>query len=177
MGKLTLNLGLWIAVSLWLPAVVAEEDNLYFSGSLVNEPCVLAVEDALIELDFMSVANKDLYLNGRTSGRPITLRLQNCQLGAGKDRVNITFNGPESVDPPGLLELQNSDVHGLLIGLESSSGKLLRLNKIHDMGKFYKGNNLVGFNAFLQGETQALAEKNIGLGTFSTSLKVVVGYE
>lgn len=177
MGKLTLNLGLWIAVSLWLPAVVAEEDNLYFSGSLVNEPCVLAVEDALIELDFMSVANKDLYLNGRTSGRPITLRLQNCQLGAGKDRVNITFNGPESIDPPGLLVLQNADVQGLLIGLESAGGKPLLLNKTHDMGEFVKGDNLINFNAYLQGEPQALAEKNIGLGGFSASLEFVVGYE
>lgn len=177
MGKWTLNLGLWIAVSLWLPAVVAEEDNLYFSGSLVNEPCVLAVEDAQVELDFMSVVNKDLYVNGRTSGRPITLRLQNCQLGAGKDRVNITFNGSESFDPPGLLLIQNSNVHGLLIGLETTGGKLLSLNKTHDMGEFVKGDNLINFNVYLQGEPKALADKSIGLGEFSASLKFIVDYE
>lgn len=93
MGKRTLNLSLWMAASLWLPAAAAVEDNLYFSGTLVNEPCVLAVEDELLELDFQSVVDKTLYLNGRTAGKAITLRLQNCQLGTGKSKVNITFSG------------------------------------------------------------------------------------
>lgn len=177
MGKLTLNLGLWIAVSLWLPAVVAEEDNLYFSGSLVNEPCVLAVEDAQVELDFMSVVDKDLYLNGRTLGRPISLRLQNCQLGVGKDRINITFSGPESTEPPGLLVLQSTDVHGVLVGLESTAGKLLPLSKTHDMGELVTGNNVISFNAYLQGEPQALADRSIGLGSFSAALNFAVTYE
>lgn len=177
MGKWTVNLCLWIAASLYLPAVAAMEENLYFSGTLVNEPCVLAAEDELLELDFKSVVNKELYLNGRTRGLPITLRLQNCQLGTGKSRANITFSGPESIDPPGLLMLQNAGIHGLLVGLETKGGELLALNKAHDMGSFVKGENLISFNAYLQGQTQALADQNIGLGSFYAALNFTISYE
>ena len=177
MGKWTINLSLWIVTSLWLSAATAVEDNLYFSGTLVNEPCVLAAEDEVVELDFKSVINKDLYLNGRTGGRPITLRLQNCQLGIGNDIVHITFNGTESIDLPGLLVLQNTDVHGVLVGLETIDGRPLPLNKTHDMGKIKKGDNSINFNVYLQGEPQALADKSIGLGWFYASLNFALSYD
>lgn len=177
MGKHTVNLSLWMAASLWLPAAAAEQDNLYFSGTLVNEPCVLAVEDELLELDFKSVVDKELYLNGRTHGQPITLRLQNCQLGTGKSKVDITFSGPESIDPPGLLVLQSADVHGVLVGLETTDGKHLLLNKAHDMGAFVEGSHLISFNAYLQGEPQALADRSIGLGSFNAVLNFTLNYE
>lgn len=177
MGKQIVNLSLWIALALWWSGAMAEEDNLYFSGSLVNEPCVLAAEDAQVELDFKSVVNKELYLNGRTLGRPITLRLQNCQLGTGKSKVSIMFSGPESVDPPGLLVLQSADVTGVLVGLETTDGKALVLNKIHDMGGLVKGDNSISFNAYLKGEPQALVDRSIGVGVFSAILRFVVDYE
>ena len=177
MGKWILNLSLWMAFGLWMPVATAEEDNLYFSGTLVNEPCVLAAEDEVVELDFQSVVVKDLYLNGRTRGRPINLRLQNCQLGIGKAVVNILFSGAESIEPPGLLVLQNSEAHGLLVGIETIDGKPLALNKIHDMGTLVKGDNLISFNAYLQGESAALADKSIGLGSFFSALNFMLSYE
>lgn len=177
MGKWIVNLTLWIALGLWWSAAVADEDNLYFSGSLVNEPCMLAAEDAQVELDFLSVVDKDLYLNGRTRGRPMTLHLQNCQLGTGNSRVSIMFSGPESIDPPGLLVLQSGDVHGVLLGLETVDGKPLVLNEIHNMGAFIKGSNLINFNAYLQGESQALVDRNIGLGAFYAALSFTLSYD
>ena len=177
MGKRTVNLSLWIVTSLWLSAATAVEDNLYFSGTLVNEPCVLAAEDDVVELDFKSVMNKDLYLNGRTPGRPITLRLQNCQLGTGKGQVNITFSGNASLDPPGLLVVHGSDVQGLLVGLETINGVPLLLGDTHGMGALVKGENRISFNAYLQGEPKALADKSIGLGGFNTSLEFTISYD
>ena len=177
MGKQIVNLSLWIALALWWSGAMAEEDNLYFSGSLVNEPCVLAAEDAQVELDFKSVVNKELYLNGRTLGRPITLRLQNCQLGTGKSKVSIMFSGAESVDPPGLLVLQSADVTGVLVGLETSDGKPLPLNKTHSMGELVNGDNLMVFNAYLQGGAQALVDRSIGLGAFYAALNFMLIYD
>ncbi|MBP5107437.1 fimbrial protein [Pseudomonas protegens] len=177
MGKRTAKLSLWIAASLWLPLATAVEDNLYFSGALVNEPCVLAAEDAVVELDFKNIINKDLYLNGRTRGSPITLRLQNCQLGTGKSQVSITFSGNASLDPPGLLVVQSSDVQGLLVGLETINGVPLLLGDTHGMGELVKGENRMIFNAYLQGETKALADKSIGLGWFYASMEFTISYE
>ncbi|MGE8452393.1 MAG: fimbrial protein, partial [Pseudomonadales bacterium] len=125
MGKWAITLSAWVTASLWLPAIQATEDNLYFSGTLVNEPCVLDERDELIKLDFKSVVDKDLYLNGRTKGRPIELRLKNCDLDVGKRMVSIAFRGNESSEPPGLLVLQSSTVQGLMVGLETAGGTAL----------------------------------------------------
>lgn len=69
------------------------------------------------------------------------------------------------------------DVQGLLVGLETAGGKLLALNKTHDMGTLVKGDNLIGFNAYLQGEPKALAERSIGLGAFHAVLNFTISYE
>ncbi|SDU99619.1 fimbrial protein [Pseudomonas mucidolens] len=177
MGKWAITLSAWVTASLWLSAVQAAEDNLYFSGTLVNEPCVLDERDELIKLDFKSVIDKDLYLNGRTRGNLIDLHLKNCDLDVGKRMVSITFNGNESSALPGLLVLQSASVQGLLVGLETTGGEALPLNKSHRMGELSSGNNLVSFNAYLQGEPEVLANRALGLGDFEASLTFALSYE
>jgi type 1 fimbria pilin len=178
MGKWAMTLSAWVAASLWLPAVQAA-DNLYFSGTLVNEPCVLVAEDALFNLNFKSVINKDLYLNGRTLGRPIDLRLTNCDLDVGKRMVSITLsaNGNESTEPPGLLMLESATVKGLMVGLETTGGIAMPLNKTHRMGELSSGDNVVSFKAYLQGEPEVLANRTLGLGDFKGSLTFALSYE
>ncbi|MDP4568137.1 fimbrial protein [Pseudomonas sp. LPH60] len=176
MSNWAMNLGAWI-VCLWLPAIQAAEDNLYFSGTLVNEPCMLAEGDKLIEIDFKSVIDKDLYLNSRTKGRPIELHLQNCDLDVGKRMVSITFSGNESSEPPGFLMLRSTTVQGLLVGLEAMGGEPLPLNKTHRMGELTRGENLISFNAYLQGEPKVLANHTIGQGNFEASLTFSLSYE
>lgn len=73
--------------------------------------------------------------------------------------------------------IQSADVHGLLVGLETSSGKPLALNKTHDMGAMIKGDNLIAFNAYLQGNTQALVNKSIGVGAFQSTMSFTISYE
>jgi len=177
MGKWAITLTAWVTASLWLPAVQAAEDNLYFSGTLVNEPCVLDERDELIKLDFQSVVDKDLYLNGRTKGRPIEVRLKSCDLDVGKRMVSITFSGNESSDPPGLLVLQSTTVKGLMVGMETRTGKLLPLNKTHPMGELTSGNNVLNLNAYLQGEPDVLANRTLGEGEFEASLTFALSYE
>lgn len=177
MGKWAMTLAALVAASLWLPAIQAAEDNLYFSGTLVNEPCVLAEGDKLIEMDFKSVIDKDLYLNGRTKGHPIELHLQNCDLDIGKRMVSITFSGNESSEPPGLLMLRSTTVQGLLVGLETLNGVPLPLNKTLRMGELTRGENLLSFNAYLQGEPKVLANRTLGQGDFEASLTFALSYE
>lgn len=178
MGKWAMTLSAWVTASLWLPAVQAE-DNLYFSGTLVNEPCVLVAEDELFNLNFKTVINKDLYLNGRTLGRPIDLRLTNCDLDVGKRMVSITLSadGNESIEPPGLLILESATVQGLMVGLETTAGTAMPLNKTHRMGELSSGDNVVSFKAYLQGEPEVLANRTLGLGDFKGSLTFALSYE
>lgn len=177
MGKWAITLGAWVAASFWLPATQAADDNLYFSGTLVNEPCMLAEGDKLIEMDFKSVIDKDLYLNGRTKGRPIELHLQNCDLDVGKRMVSLTFSGDESSEPPGFLVLRSATVQGLLVGLETTQGVALPLNKTHRIGVLSNGDNLLSFNAYLQGDPKVLANRTLGQGVFGASLTFALSYE
>ena len=177
MAKWVITLSAWIVASLLLPSVQAVEDNLYFSGTLVNEPCVLAAQDVLINLDFKTVINKDLYLNGRTQGRPIDLHLQNCDMDVGRRMVSITFSGNESSDSPGLLVIQSASVQGLVVGLETIQDTPLPLNKTHRMKELSSGDNLLSFKAYLQGEPEALANRALGLGDFESSLTFALSYE
>lgn len=177
MAKWTMTLGAWMVASLWLPAAQAIENNLYFSGTLVSEPCVLAQEDQVKTLEFAGVIDKDLYLHGRTRGRPIKLQLKNCDLDVGTRMLSITFSGSESTEPPGLLVLQSATVQGLYIGLETTSGSAMPLNKTHRMGELASGDNLITFNAYLQGNPEVLANRTLGLGDFGASLTFKLSYE
>lgn len=166
----------WLATACWLPAAHALENNLHISGTLVNEPCTLAPEDVQVELDFKSVVSKDLYLNGRTLGRPITLHLQSCDLSIGR-QVSISFSGAESAQLPGLLQLAEGASAGVAIGLESQQGNALPLNQAHHMTALTEGDNVLGFLAYLQGEPEALDEHSIGLGPVAASLNFTLIYE
>ncbi|MCO7580389.1 MULTISPECIES: fimbrial protein [Pseudomonas chlororaphis group] len=177
MGKWAITMGAWVAASLWLPITQAAEDNLYFFGTLVNEPCMLAEEDRLIERDFESVIDKDLYLNGRTKGRAVELHLQNCDLNVGKRMISITFSGHESSELPGFLVLRSSTVQGLLVGLETMGGVPLPLNKTHRMSELTSGDNLLSFNTYLKGEPKVLANRTLGQGEFEASLTFALSYE
>lgn len=177
MDKSLMNMSAWIVIAFYLPAAQSQEDNLHFSGTLVNEPCVLAAEDQLIQLDFKNVIDKDLYINGRTRSRSIDLHLKNCDLDVGKRMLSITFTGNESIEPAGLLVIQSPNVRGLLVGLETSGGKPLPLNKAHRMKELTTGDNLVNVNTYLQGEPQTLANRTLGLGDFEASLTFSLSYE
>ncbi|QPG61861.1 type 1 fimbrial protein [Pseudomonas sp. BIGb0427] len=165
-----------LAAACWLPASFADEDNMYFRGTLAEEPCTLAVEDQAIELDFSSVSDKDLYLNRRTLARPIVLHLQSCDMSLGKRLVSITFSGTESTELPGLLVLQG-DTQGVAIGLETARGTALALNQLQPLAELASGDNLIGFSAYLQGEPEALANRTIGLGALEASLTFALSYD
>lgn len=61
--------------------------------------------------------------------------------------------------------------------VETVDGKPLVLNETHNMGAFIKGSSLINFNAYLQGESQALVDRNIGLGAFYTALSFTLSYD
>lgn len=177
MGKWSIILGAWFVTNFWLSMVHAAADNLYISGTLVNEPCTLAEEDRLIEQDFGNIVDKELYINGRTLGLPITLHLQNCDMDVGKQIVNITFIGNESIESKGFLMTSSANVKGLLVGLETKNGTNLPLHKMHHMSVLTAGDNLLRFNAYLQGEPKVLANHTLGRGAFAAALTFALSYE
>ncbi len=142
-------------------------DNMHFSGALVAEPCTLRPGDEDIRLDFGTVVDKYLYTYGRTPGEAFSLVLQDCDISLGNS-VKVTFSGAESAALPGLLRPDGASLaKGIALGLETAAGAPLALNKPSESYAIGKGSNSLQLQVYIRAEPEALAQKKIGLGTFS----------
>lgn len=156
---------------------VMAADNMLFHGALVAEPCTLKPGDEDIRLDFGTVIDKYLYANGRTTTKPFTLTLQDCDLSLGQT-VKITFSGNKSLELPDLLALDGgSQASGIALGLETAEGKPVALNKPSQEMTLASGSTSLALQVYVQGEPTALAQKSIGLGAFSAVATFGLEYE
>ncbi len=152
-------------------------ENMRFHGALVAEPCVIPPGKEVIQLDFGSVVDKYLYLNQRTHGIPLVIQLAECDLSVGKT-VSLTFSGNENPRLPGLLLPEaGSQAAGIAIGLETPEGQMLPLNQSSAKYPLRTGNSEVQLRAYVQGEPQAIAQKNITHGAFNATATFILGYE
>lgn len=170
----------WLAISWLVTGGVGfsnAADNMYFSGALVAEPCVIPPGKEQIELQFGSVMDKYLYLNQRTPGLPFQIVLADCDPSLGKT-VKITMTGMESAALPGLLALAaGSMASGIAIGLETSAGLALPINKPSGKYTLAAGSNQVQLKAYVQAEPNAIANKKVVQGDFNTVATFSLEYE
>ncbi|MGQ8776497.1 fimbrial protein [Serratia sp. NA_112.1] len=160
-----------------VPALAAGDKNVHLYGALVAEPCVIAPGDESITLNFGTIIDKYLYLNTRTLGQAVEIRLQECDLTLAK-AVKMTFTGTESRGLPGLLALDgSSEARGVAIGLETPSAQPLPFNQAGGTLQLREGSNVIALKAYVQGEPQAIADKTIGRGRFSAVATFQLDYE
>lgn len=170
-GKMLAGL---LACGLAAGAQAATDMKLH--GTLVAEPCVVAPGDDQVALDFGEVANKDLYRSGRTAGKAFQLRLTGCDLSIAKN-VRVTFSGSENAKLPGLLALDGaSQAGGVAVGLETSAGTPLALGKASDQYSLKTGSTVIDLKAYVRAEPQAVTDKSLTLGSFSTAATFTLDY-
>lgn len=176
MSRLTKYL-LW-CTPLFLPTYSQALDNLKFEGDLVHEPCVIAPDDSTISLDFASIVDKYLYAHTRTEAQTVTIHLSNCDLDLAKS-VQISFTGQESGGLPGHLAVSiGGQPGGIALGLESiDDGALIPVNGKSERQEITAGDSWIKFAAFIRGEPQAIKNKTIARGPFSTILNFSLYYE
>ncbi|HDL7170458.1 TPA: type 1 fimbrial protein [Yersinia enterocolitica] len=133
---------------------VLAADNMRFHGALVAEPCTIRPGDDAISLNFGTVVDKYLYSNQRTLGKQFQIHLVDCDVSLGTT-ANIIFTGNDSVNLPGLLAVDSSDM-GIAIGLETLAGKPLYLNQSSDDIALDTGNNIITLKAYVRGEPDAI---------------------
>lgn len=156
---------------------VQAEDNLYFHGELVAEPCVIPPGSEVIPLDFGTVIDKYLYSYQRTLPIPLSIQLAECDLSLGQS-LTLTFVGSENGSLPGYLALgAGSQAKGVAIGLESMEGKALPLNKRGEKILLVSGNNQIRLQAHIRGEPLALQSRSIVRGDFSSVVTFNLEYE
>lgn len=153
------------------------EDNLYFHGELVAEPCVIPPGSEIIPLDFGTVIDKYLYSYQRTLPIPLSIQLAECDLSLGQS-LTLTFVGSENSSLPGYLTLgADSIARGVAIGLESTEGEALPLNKRGKKIPLVSGSNQIRLQAYIRGEPLALKNKSIVHGDFSSVVTFNLEYE
>lgn len=168
---------MFLTVLLGAPALGCAS-GLEFSGNLIATPvCSVVPESELVEVDFKSVINQEIYANGRTRGRPIDLRVKNCELESANRSLKILFIGNESPNQSGLLVVESANNIGLVIGIESKDGTALPLNQAHDIETLISGSNMISFNSFLQADSETLAHRTLGLGVFHAAITFKLIYE
>ncbi|KFK95247.1 MULTISPECIES: fimbrial protein [unclassified Serratia (in: enterobacteria)] len=152
-------------------------DNVRFKGALVAEPCTLRAADENITVDFGSIVEKYLYLNGRTLGEPLVLHLDDCDISLG-NMVKLTFSGIENTKLNGLLAISGaSQTQGIAIGIETQQGSLVALNSGRYNQGLLAGNNTLSLRAYVQGEPEAIIQKSINPGGFTASATFLLEYE
>lgn len=153
----------------------AATDNLRFDGTLVADPCELDPQTTAIPLDFDTVIDKYLYRNTRTHGKPVTIRLLDCDLSLGKT-VSVTFSGTESLALPGLLALQKGAAGGVAIGLELPDGTPLPFNKATPLMALTAGTTTLTVLGYVQGEPAAIKDHKIVTGDFTVVATFALDY-
>jgi type 1 fimbria pilin len=170
------NVTTLLMVSVFFGKQVMATDNIRYFGSLVAEPCTLLPSDGGIVVEFDTVIDKYLYLNGRTLSKPFELHLMDCDIRLG-NTVSMTFRGMESLAMPGLLALESSQASGIAIGMETQNGLILKLNKPSDAQAIVNGNNVIRLQAYVQGEPDAIKNKKIERGLFTAVATFSLEYE
>ncbi|MCT8349126.1 fimbrial protein [Photorhabdus temperata] len=166
-----------VATAVYCNQVVQAADNMRFYGALVEEPCTIKPGDEDIRLDLGTIAEKYLYLHGRTNNEPFQLRLSGCDMSMGKS-IKLTFSGVENRQLPGLLALSaGSQASGIAIGIETAEGKRLPLNKDGDAYPLKEGENVIILKAYVQAEPTALANQTIKRGAFHAIATFNLNYD
>lgn len=157
-----------------LPIAANAADNVRLHGALVADPCFIPPGKENIALDFNTVVDKYLYLNTRTLGHAFSIPLTGCDLSLGKT-VKVTFKGTENAALPGLLAVDG--VKGIAIGLETMAGTPLPLDKQSASYALFAGDMEIPLKAYVQGEPEAIANKTIERGAFTSVTTFVLDYE
>lgn len=153
----------------------AANDNLIFDGTLVAEPCVLDPDTTNITLDFGTVIDKYLYINGRTHSKPFSIRLLDCDLTLGKT-ISLTFKGTPDSELTQLLALESGKVRGIAIGIVKADDTPLPINTSTQAYTLIAGSNLLAFKGYIQGKPTALQSKGIVRGDFSATATFMLDY-
>ncbi len=153
----------------------AHSTDVEIKGQLVFEPCTLSAESENISLSFGTIVKNYFYTADRTPSEPFSIELENCDTTIGKEAF-VTFRGTESIGLPGLLVPDNGTLAGLAVGIETTEGKLLPLNKTSPAYALSDGATTLNFQGYVQAEPDAIKDKTLVTGNLSATATFEITY-
>lgn len=167
-----------VSLLMGLPVMASADGSatVNYSGTLIALPCTIqpGMEDLYIEMG--DVFPQNLYAYTRTPGTEFSFVLEDCDTSLGST-ITATFTGVSNGQ--GLLEFDStSSASGALIGLETLSGRALPIDgtTVYSM-PIADGDMTLKFRAYVQGDTAAIAAKNITPGMYWATLTYALSYE
>lgn len=152
-------------------------NTIEYSGSLIALPCTVEPSEQNDGVNFgQNINTKDLY-NGLRIDREVEFYLKDCDTLLG-NTISAKFTGNATTD--GLLNVDPvSEAAGIVIGLETMSGKPLPINgtKVEPVYPIKNGDMTVVLRSYLIGDAQAIENKTMKPGWFNATLTYTLVYE
>ncbi|EAA9231910.1 type 1 fimbrial protein [Salmonella enterica subsp. enterica serovar Give] len=148
--------------------------ELRFKGNLLDRPCQLDPSSAAQEVTFMDTASHIYHVwPGKSYEEEFQIKLVNCYVTTMGKTVELTFKGTEEPKLPGYLQVSGVNRGKLGIGIIDTDGSsLLKLNKVHNHeqgNRVDKDSVTLDFRAFVQATSEAITNKSVQTGDYSST--------
>ncbi|CAD5757195.1 fimbrial protein [Escherichia coli] len=158
--------------AMFLP-VSGYTSELGFKGNLLDRPCQIDPSSAVQDVTFMDTATRLYHVwPGKSYEEKFQIKLINCHATTMGKVVRLTFKGAEEKGLPGYLQVSGVNSGKLGIGIIDTDGSsLLKLNQVHNSGqgsKVEKDSVTLNFKAFVQATSEAIANKTVQPGDYSS---------
>ncbi|AMO81599.1 fimbrial protein [Obesumbacterium proteus] len=150
-----------------------------FKGVVVALPCSIAPGSEKVPVDFGEISTKSLYATGKTTPIAFSIVLEDCNPSVF-DSVTVTFDGDRNSNMTDRLAIKSvapSGASGVGIGLEESDGSPIRLNTPTNATAITDTVMQLNFQAFVEGEPQALANGTLTTGAFTATANYTLNYQ
>lgn len=150
-----------------------EIDNINVEGLLVISTCDVLTGDGNYIVDFSDINVNDIYANKQNLTKEFTIIAKNCEPGSN---LRITFTGEENDNLPGFIKV-NGEAKGIAIGLSVNGVPVKVNNHAKYLGEINDNQVLFKNGAYIQGEPNAIKEKNIVAGDFTATANFTLSYD
>ena len=153
--------------------------DLSFTGVVMAYPCSIAPESERVPVDFGEVSTKSLYINGKTTPIPFTIKLQDCTPNVF-NTVTVTFSGDPNgnlADRLAISATSPGNAGGVGIGLLEEDDTPVRLNVATRPAAIADTILRLNFQAFVEAEPDALANGTLSTGPFTATANYTLNYQ
>ncbi|EAW0727646.1 type 1 fimbrial protein [Salmonella enterica] len=153
------------------------DNNVHFSGTLVNTPCTLNLDDQSEFVDFGTIIDKYLYQYKRTNPKAFQIHLEDCDTTIGPS-VSVSFTGTTDNELPGFFALDGGGIaSGIAVGIETEDGKLIRAGNQSPQIPLQDGETTLHFNAIVAIKPTALINHSLVMGSFQSTVTFMLSYQ
>lgn len=163
-----------VLLSAMFLSVSGHASELGFKGNLLDRPCQIDPSSVAQDVSFRETVTSLYHAwPGKSYEEKFQIKLVNCHATTMGKVVELTFKGAEEPKLPGYLRVSGVNSGRLGIGIIDTDGSsLLKLNQVHNGGqgnKVEKDGVTLNFKAFVQATSEAIADKAVQPGDYSST--------